>query len=138
MVRISFLLAMKMSENEISQKVIQASIKVHQHLGPGLFEHVYQTCLSYELTKSGLMVQTEVSLPIQYEELLVEDAFKVDILINNMVILELKAVTDLLPIHSTQLTTYLKLSDKKLGLSINFGGYRLMDGFRRIVNNLPE
>ncbi|MFK8054495.1 MAG: GxxExxY protein [Saprospiraceae bacterium] len=129
---------MEILENQISHIVMQASIKVHKHLGPGLFESVYQSCLAYELEKAGLSVQVEFPLPIKYEELFLKDAFKVDILVNDIVILELKAVSELQQIHYTQLTTYLKLSNRKLGLLINFGGLRLMDGFKRVVNDLVE
>ncbi len=127
---------MNLTENEISGIALDASIKIHSKLGPGLFESVYQKCLTYELKKAGLPVKTEVSLPIEYEGLFINDAFKVDILVDDRIILELKAVSELLPIHRTQLTTYLKLSDKKLGLLINFGGSKLIDGWVRIVNGL--
>jgi len=127
---------MDLIENKLSGIVLDASIKIHSKLGPGLFESVYQKCLAYELEKAGLSVKTEVRLPIEYEGLLIINAFKVDILVEDKLIIELKAVAELLPIHRTQLTTYLKLSEKKLGLLINFGGYRIKDGFVRIANNL--
>jgi GxxExxY protein len=136
--KILLFVEMELSENQISHVVMQASIQVHKHLGPGLFESVYQSCLAYELEKAGLSVQSEVVLPVRYKELLLKEAFKVDILVNDSVILELKAVSELHQMHYTQLTTYLKLSNKRLGLLINFGGLRLMDGFKRIVNNLDD
>jgi len=127
---------MILTENDISGIILDASIRIHSQLGPGLFESVYQKCLAHELQKGGLRVQQEVILPIEYDDLIIKDAFKIDLLVNDIVIIELKAVTELQPIHHTQLTTYLRLSNKRLGLLINFGGYRLMDGYKRLVNNL--
>jgi len=138
MMNIPFLVLMDVSENEISRIVMDACIKIHNHLGPGLFESVYQRFLAYELEKTGLSVKSEKILPVSYEGLFIKEAFKIDLLVNDLVIIELKSVDKLLPIHKKQLTTYLKLSDKKLGLLINFGGLRLMDGFKRIANGLAE
>ncbi len=123
-------------ENQISGIVLDAAIAVHTALGPGLLESAYQACLCYELSSRGLRVQTQVPLPIKYRGVLVDAAYRIDLLVEDLVILELKAVEKLLPIHEAQLLSYLKLSNKRLGLLINFHVLRLKDGYKRIVNGL--
>ena len=125
-----------MTENEISSKIIGAAIEVHKQLGPGLLESSYEVCLAYELKQQGLNIQTQVALPVVYKEVKLNAGYRIDILIENKVIIELKAVDFLADIHTAQLLTYLKLKELKLGLLINFNSVKLIDGVRRIVNNL--
>ena len=125
-----------MTENEISKKIIGAVIEVHKQLGPGLLESSYEICLAYELKQLGLSIQTQVALPVVYKEVKLEAGYRIDILVENKVIIEIKAVEALADIHTAQLLTYLKLKDLKLGLLINFNSVRVIDGVKRIVNNL--
>jgi len=123
-------------ENRISAIILDTAIAVHTALGPGLLESAYQACLTYELNARGLKVQTQVPLPINYRGVLIDAAYRLDLVIDDLVIVELKAVERLLPIHEAQLLSYLKLSGKRLGLLINFHVLRLKDGYKRIVNGL--
>lgn len=123
-------------ENQISGIILDAAIAVHTALGPGLLESAYQACLAYELTSRGLRIQTQVPLPINYRSVLIDAAYRLDLVINDLVIVELKAVERLMPIHEAQLLSYLKLSGKRLGLLINFHVLRLKDGYKRIANGL--
>lgn len=125
-----------MDENEISQLVIGAAINVHKDLGPGLLESSYQECLAYEIEQLGLNVKTQVPLPLIYKEINLGIGYRIDILIENKVIIEVKAVNALTEIHSAQLLTYLKLSKIKLGLLINFNSVLVTNGIKRLVNNL--
>ncbi len=125
-----------MSENEISQKIIGAAIEVHKQLGPGLLESTYETCLAYELKQLGLDVKQQIALPVVYKEVKLDAGYRIDLLIENKVIVEIKSVEALADIHTAQLLTYLKLKDLKLGLLINFNSVRVVDGLKRIVNNL--
>ena len=125
-----------MTENEISKKIIGAAIEVHKQLGPGLLESSYEVCLAYELKQLGLNVKTQVALPVVYKEVKLETGYRIDILVENRVIIEIKAVDALADIHTAQLLTYLKLKDLKLGLLINFNNVKVIDGVKRIVNNL--
>lgn len=125
-----------MDENEISQLVIGAAINVHKDLGPGLLESSYQECLVYEIEQLGLNVKTQVPLPLIYKEINLGIGYRIDILIENKVIIEVKAVDALTEIHSAQLLTYLKLSKIKLGLLINFNSVLVTNGIKRLVNNL--
>ena len=125
-----------MSENEISQKIIGAAIEVHKQLGPGLLESTYETCLAYELKQMGLDVKQQQALPVVYKEVKLDAGYRIDLLIENKVIIEIKSVEALADIHTAQLLTYLKLKDLKLGLLINFNSVRVVDGLKRIVNNL--
>ncbi len=122
-------------ENQISAIILDA-IAVHTALGPGLLESAYQACLTYELNARGLKVQTQVPLPINYRGVLIDAAYRLDLVIDDLVVVELKAVERLMPIHEAQLLSYLKLSGKRLGLLINFHVLRLKDGYKRIVNGL--
>ena len=124
------------TENELSKIVLLSSINVHRNLGPGLLESAYQKCLSYELNKQGLFVELEKPLPLVYEEVQLDAGYRIDILINKKVIVEIKSVDALGDIHLAQILTYLKLTGCKLGLLINFNSVLLKDGFRRVVNNL--
>ena len=125
-----------MSENEISQKIIGAAIEVHKQLGPGLLESTYETCLAYELKQLGLDVKQQIALPVVYKEVKLDEGYRIDLLVENKVIVEIKSVEALADIHTAQLLTYLKLKDLKLGLLINFNSVRVVDGLKRIVNNL--
>ena len=116
--------------------MVDSAIKVHNGLGPGLLESAYEVCLVYVLKKRDLKVQSQVGLPIKYEDVILDVGYRIDILVEKKVILELKAVEKLLPIHEAQLLSYLKLSDCKLGFLLNFNVYRMKDGIRRMVNGL--
>lgn len=125
-----------MDENELSNLIIGLAIKVHKILGPGLLESAYEKALVYELGKNGLQVENQKVVNIKYDGLVIDEGFRADIIINDLVILELKSVRKLEDIHFKQLLTYLKLSDKKLGLLINFNESILKNGIKRIVNDL--
>ena len=122
--------------NQISGEIINAAMKIHSALDPGLLENAYKNCLAYELRKRGLQVETEVGLPLVYESVKMDVGYRVDMLVENTVIVELKAVEALAPVHQAQLLCYLKLSGKKLGLLINFNVLHLREGFKRMANNL--
>jgi GxxExxY protein len=124
-----------MELNQISGKIIECSIKVHRALGPGMLESAYEACLFYELHKSGLKVEKQVTLPINYDGVIIDAGYRIDLFVENEIIVELKAVDKLHPIHKAQLLSYLKLSNKKLGLLINFNVKLLTDGLERVVNN---
>jgi GxxExxY protein len=124
------------SENDLSKIILDSSIRVHRNLGPGLLESAYQECLSYELKKHELLVEFEKPLPLIYEEVHLNVGYRIDLMINRKVIIEIKSVDALNDIHLAQTLTYLKLSDCKLGLLINFNQVLLKDGFKRVVNNL--
>lgn len=120
-----------MEINKITEIIIGKSIEIHSTLGPGLLESAYQKCLEYELLKSGLKVQREIILPVIYKELLIEFGYKMDLLIEDSILIELKSVEQVLPVHEAQILTYLKLSGKKIGLLINFNETLLKKGIRR-------
>jgi GxxExxY protein len=123
--------------NEISGSVVDAAMKVHTALGPGLLESVYEKCLKHELTKRGLRVETQVWLTVVYDGVEIEGGYKIDLLVEGQVVVELKVVEQILDIHKAQLLSYLKLAHKRVGLLINFNVVHLRDGVRRLVNNLP-
>jgi len=125
-----------MDENEISYIIRKCIFNVYNSLGPGLLESVYQRILVYELKENGLDVQSEILLPVQYDDKLFDVHFRINILVEDKVILELKSVKSLEDIHYKQLYTYLKLSDKRLGLLINFNTTNILDGIKRVVNKL--
>jgi GxxExxY protein len=125
-----------MDENDISYLIRGAAFKVHTALGPGLLESVYEAALSHELRKIDLKVKNQVGIPFIYDELKFEIGFRLDILVNDKVIVEIKSVESLQDVHHKQLLTYLKLTDKKLGLLINFNTGSIKNGIVRIVNNL--
>jgi GxxExxY protein len=125
-----------LNENELSKLVIGAAIKIHQALGPGLLESAYEECLFYELEKSGLEVERQKPMPLIYEEVKLDCGYRIDLMVNEKVIIELKSVDALNEIHLAQVLTYLKLSESKLGLLINFNVKYLKDGIKRVVNNL--
>jgi len=125
-----------MEINEITGQVIDASMKVHKALGPGLLESAYEACLTYELRKRGMTVSTQVPLPIVYEEVYLEVGYRMDLVVEKKVLVEIKSVEVIAPIHRAQLISYLKLSDHKAGLLINFNVELLKDGVTRMVNRL--
>lgn len=125
-----------MHHNEISAAIIDHSIKIHKSLGPGLLESVYQRILAYELRKSKFEVQTEVPIPVSWDGHEIEEGFRADLIINNLVLIELKSVETISKVHQKQTLTYLKLANLKLGLLINFGAPLLKDGIHRIANGL--
>lgn len=121
--------------NDLTHDIIAAAIKVHGVLGPGLLESAYEACLGHELHRRGHQVRTQVTLPVIFEGLRVDLGYRIDMLVDDEVIVELKAQDGILPIHRIQLTSYLRLSGKKVGLLMNFHCVRLVDGVTRIVND---
>lgn len=124
------------TENEISKIILDISFDIHTKLGPGLFESVYEEILIYELENYGLSIKRQQEIPVIWDELKMEIGFRADIIVENKVIIELKSIEVLAPIHYKQLTTYLKITGLKLGLLINFNEYLLKDGIKRIANKL--
>lgn len=127
-----------MTENEIGKAVVDAAIKVHRVLGPGLFESVYETVLCHELVKRGFQVDRQVTIPIVYEDILFDEGFRADIIVNQKVILEIKSIEKLGSVHGKQILTYLRLTGMKLGFLLNFGSALMKDGIERVVNQLDE
>ena len=125
-----------MTENDISYKVIGAAIDIHKIIGPGLLESAYENALAYDLKELGFNVRQQVSMPFIYKEVKQEVGYRIDLLVNSKVIIEIKAVEAVAPVHFAQLLTYLKLSGLKLGLLINFNSKTLKDNIHRVVNNL--
>lgn len=124
--------------NALSYKVIGLAIEVHRQLGPGLLESTYQACLFYELKKSGLKVEKEVSLPITYKEIKLEQGYRIDLLIENKLVVELKTVEAFTPVHFAQILTYLKLGNYPLGLVINYNSTILKNNIKRFINSNTE
>ncbi|MDD2897228.1 MAG: GxxExxY protein [Desulfuromonadaceae bacterium] len=120
-------------ESKLTDVIIGCGVTVHSALGPGLLESVYETCLEYELKQSGLRVERQKQLPISYKDIKLDDSLRIDMVVNNLVIIELKCVDKLLPVHEAQLFTYLKLSGIRTGLLLNFYTKLLKDGIKRIV-----
>ena len=129
-------LKMELTENQISQIIIGCAIEVHRQLGPGLLESAYQRCLMYELKNEGLEVKSELTLPIIYRDIKLDYGYRIDLLVENKVVVELKTVEFLNNVHKAQTLTYLKLGGYKLGLLMNFNVKLLKDGIKRIVNSL--
>jgi len=121
---------------EVSGQVVDAAIRVHSVLGPGLLENAYETCLKHELEKRGLQAEQQVGLPIIYDGIKMDVGYRLDLLVEGCVIVELKAVDRLTPVHEAQLLSYLKFSGKKVGLLINFNVAQLKNGIKRMVNEL--
>jgi GxxExxY protein len=122
--------------NTLSGQIVDAAMHVHMRLGPGLLESVYERVLAYELEKRGLKVARQVPIPLQYDDLRFDEGFRVDLIVNDTVLVELKSVEVLAPVHGKQVLTYLKLTNLRLGLLINFGAPLLKDGIKRIAHNL--
>jgi len=127
-----------MNENQIAKEVVDAAVKAHTKLGPGLLESVYEAVLARELERRGLSVERQVPIPIEYEGLRFDEGFRADIIVEGKVILELKSVEQLAKVHHKQLFTYLKLADKRLGLLLNFGADLMKEGIQRIANGMED
>jgi GxxExxY protein len=125
-----------MTENEIAAQIVDAAFKIHTQLGPGLLESVYEVILAHELQKRGLRVVRQVPIPILYEGIKFDEGFRADIIVENKVIVELKSVETIAPVHKKQVLTHLRLMNLKLGLLINFGDELIKSGISRIVNGL--
>ncbi len=125
-----------MNENELSNKIIGAAIELHKVLGPGLLESAYENALAYELNNLGLYVKQQVPMPFVYKEIKLDAGYRIDLLVENKVIIEIKSIETLAPVHFAQVLTYLKLANLKLGLLINFNTKLLKEGIHRVVNNL--
>jgi GxxExxY protein len=124
-----------MEVNDLTKTIIGAAIEVHRTLGPGLLESTYEACLFYELEQMGLFVERQVELPVKYKNIKMEIGYKIDLLVENQVIIEVKSVKELLPVHMAQIITYLKISNKSKGLLMNFNEAKLIDGVKRISND---
>jgi GxxExxY protein len=125
-----------MTENEVGQAVIAAAMKVHSTVGPGLLENAYELCLAHELTRQGLSVRKQVLIPIRYEDLLVDNGYRIDLLVDDRVVIELKALETVLPVHRGQLLSYLRLGGFKFGYLPNFNVAHMRDGITMMVNGL--
>ena len=123
-----------MELNEISGAVVNAAVKVHTALGPGLLENAYEACLLHELHKRGFNVASQVILPVRYDGIVIDIGYRLDLLVENSLVLELKSVEKLLPIHEAQILTYLKLGGYKLGLLLNFNVVHMKEGIKRMIN----
>jgi len=128
----------RMNENAVAHQIVDAAYRVHTTLGPGLLESVYQAALAYELEKRGMRVARQQAIPVVYEAVRIDTGFYADLIVENQVIVEIKAVETVAPVHKKQLLTYLKLADKRLGLLINFNVTLIKAGITRIVNGLKE
>ncbi len=122
-----------MEFDKLSNKVIGLALEVHKQLGPGLLESTYKQCLAYELSKANISFNLECEIPIKYKEIQISCGYRIDILVENKIILELKSVEKILPIHEAQILTYMKLSNKKIGLLINFNVSLLKEGIKRFI-----
>jgi GxxExxY protein len=127
-----------MTHNELTGIIIDTAMHIHRTLGPGLLESVYLNVLAYELAKRGLRVEREMPLPVVWEDVHLEVGFRADLIVEGLVIVELKSIEVAAPVHKKQLLTYLRLADKRVGLLINFGVELLKDGIHRVVNGLRE
>jgi len=131
-----YLIAMEELENKISYDIRGAAFQVYNELGPGLLESVYEATLAFELSTMGYKVKTQVPLPVEYKDVKMELGFRLDILVDDQVIIEIKSVEELTPVHYKQLLTYLRLADKKLGMLINFNTDKIAGSIKRVVNGL--
>ena len=127
-----------MSAEEVAKDIVDAAIKVHRALGPGLLESAYQACLAHELRRRGRRVECEVALPLEFEGVLIEVGYRIDMRVDQLVLVENKTVEKVLPLHLAQLLTYLKLSGLSLGLITNWNVILLREGLQRVVRNHPE
>jgi GxxExxY protein len=125
-----------MTENEIAKIVVDLCVKIHKTLGPGLLESVYEAALVYELKKLGIHVENQLGIPVTYDQIIMDVGFRADLVVDNKLIVELKSIENLLPVHKKQLLTYLKLTKMKLGLLVNFNVDLMKDGIVRIANGL--
>lgn len=127
-----------MKINTITGKIVDRAYKLHSALGPGLLESVYERCLELDLREAGLIVQSQVGVPLRYKKLAFDTGYRLDLLVEDIVIIEVKSVEVLAPVHFSQLLTYMKLYNKPVGLLINFNSKYLKDGLHRLVNNFKE
>ena len=127
-----------MDVNRVTREIIGAAIAVHRELGPGLLESAYEACLAYELTQRVLKVEQQKPLPVVYRDVHLECGYRLDLVVEDIVIVELKSVEKLTPVHQAQVLSYLRLADRQVGLLINFNEKVLMNGVHRLVNHLPE
>jgi GxxExxY protein len=127
-----------LTENELARDIVDAAFHIHQDIGPGLLESVYEVILAHELEKRALRVVRQQPVPITYDGIRFDEGFRADLIVGEKVIVELKSVEQLAPVHKKQLLTYLRLSDKRLGLLVNFGAAVIKDGIHRVVNDRPE
>jgi GxxExxY protein len=125
-------------ENEITATIVDAAVQIHQELGPGLLESVYEEILTYELSTRGINVARQMPVPVVYRSLQFEIGFRADLLVDNLVVVELKSVAEISPAHRKQIQTYVRLMNLRVGLLLNFGAALMKDGIVRVVNNLPE
>ena len=125
-----------MTENEIATIIVDGAYKVHTQLGPGLLESVYETAMAHELIKRGMSIQRQQGMPVVYDTIQMELGFRADLIVNHKVIIEIKSIEAIAPVHRKQLLTYLRLTDKRLGLLINFNVDLIKNGITRVVNNL--
>ena len=127
-----------MRENEIAKVVVDVAFLVHTRLGPGLLESVYKAVMAYELRKRGMTIETEVPIRVEWDEVKLEVGFRADLIVEQRVVVELKSIEQIAPVHKKQLLTYLRLTNCRLGLLINFNTELIRDGISRVANNLPE
>lgn len=127
---------MNLNENQLTTLVLDKCFEIHRELGPGLFESVYEKILAFELKQEGLIVQEQLGLPVEWKEERIDLGFRIDLKVENKLIIELKSIETILPVHKKQLLTYIRLSKIKLGLLVNFNENLLKDGLHRVVNNL--
>jgi len=125
-----------MDENQLSYKIIGVALELHRNIGPGLLESAYENALAYDLRNAGMLVQTQAPMPFLYKDVKLDAGYRIDLLVENKVIVEIKAVESLAPVHFAQVLTYLRLSQMKLGLLINFNCKLLKDGIHRLANNM--
>ena len=125
-----------MTENEVGNEIVALAMKVHSTVGPGLLESAYELCLGHELTRRGLKVRNQIPIPIRYDDLTIDHGYRVDLLVNGRVVIELKAIETILPVHRGQLLSYLRLGGFKLGYLLNFNVAHMRDGITRLVNGL--
>ena len=123
-------------ENPISKEIVDAAFKIHTKLGPGLLESVYETILAYELRKRGLRVERQLPVPIVWDDIQFEEGYRLDLMVEDKVLVEVKSVEAVVPVHKKQLLTYLRLMDKRLGILINFNEALIKNGIKRVVNGL--
>jgi GxxExxY protein len=127
-----------MTENEIAKHIVDVAFRIHTMYGPGLLESVYERIMAYELQKRGLYVKRQQAIPVVHEDIRMDLGFRADIIVGNKVVVEIKSVDAIAPVHKKQLLTYLRLTDKRLGLLINFNVELIKNGISRVVNSLPE
>lgn len=128
----------KRTENDVAREIVDTAFKIHTTLGPGLLESVYEIVLAHELRKRGLRVERQVPVAVVWEDVRFDEGFRADLLVEDLLIVELKSVENTAPVHKKKLLTYLRLADKRLGLLINFGTALIKDGIERVVNGLEE